>query len=93
MYFTEEWIGSGRPITRPPHSPEFAPFDFLFRGCIKGAVYVPPLATTVLLLIGWVRGVVPTITLDLLNDVWTDTNTDILCAGPLTVSSLTIHKM
>jgi hypothetical protein len=70
--FSEKWIGRGGPITWPPRSPDLTPFDFLFRGYIKDAVYVPPLVTTLPELAGRMRDEVATVTLDVLNSVWTE---------------------
>jgi hypothetical protein len=53
-------------------SPDITPLDFFFRGYIKDAVYVPPLAITLPELAGRIRHAVATVTLDLLNNVWTE---------------------
>jgi hypothetical protein len=60
--FPEKWIGRGGPITCPPCLPDLIPFDFSFWGYIKDAVYVPPLATTLLELAGRIRDAVATVT-------------------------------
>jgi hypothetical protein len=70
--FPEKWIGRGGPITWPPSSPDLTPLDFFFWGYIKDAVYMPPLATTLPELAGRIRAAVATVTLDLLNNVWTE---------------------
>jgi hypothetical protein len=70
--FPEKWIGRGKPITWPPCSPDLTPRDFFFWGYIKDAMYMPPLATTMLEPAGRIRDVVATVTLDLLNNAWTE---------------------
>jgi hypothetical protein len=70
--FPEKWIGKSRPITWPPCSPDLTPLDFFFWVYIKDAVYMPPLATTLPELAGRIRDAVATVTLDLLNKVWTE---------------------
>jgi hypothetical protein len=69
--FPEKYIGRGGPITWLPRSPDLIPLDFFFWGYMKDAVYMPPLATTLPELAGRTREAVATITLDLLNKVWT----------------------
>jgi hypothetical protein len=54
-------------------SPDLTPLDSFFWGHIKDAVYVPPLATTLPELAGRIRDAAVTFTLDLLNNMWTET--------------------
>jgi hypothetical protein len=68
--FPEKWIGRGGPITWPPHSPDLTPLNILFWVYSKDAVYVTPLATTLLELAGRIRDAVATVTLNLLNNMW-----------------------
>jgi hypothetical protein len=71
--FPEKCIGRGWPITWQPRSPDLTPLDFFFWGFIKDAVYVPPLATTLPELAGRIRDAVATVTLNLLNNMCTET--------------------
>jgi hypothetical protein len=75
----EKWIDRGRPITWPLRSPDLTPLDYFFWGSIKDALYVPPLATTLPELAGSIRDTVATVTLDLLNNVWTETEYRYIC--------------
>jgi hypothetical protein len=69
--FPEKYIGGRGPITWPPCAPDLTRLEFFFWGYIKDAVCVPPLATTLPELAGRIRDAVATVTLDLLNNVWT----------------------
>jgi hypothetical protein len=71
--FPEKWIGRGGTITWPPRSPDLIPLDFILLGVHQGCCDVPPLATTLPELAGRIRDTVATVTLDLLNNVWTET--------------------
>jgi hypothetical protein len=77
--FPEKWIGRGGPITWPPRSPDLTPLDLFFCGYIKDAVYVSPLATTLPELAGRIRDAVAIVTLDLLNNVWTEIEYRYIC--------------
>jgi hypothetical protein len=68
--FPEKWIGSGGPITHLICL-TLLPLIFSFGGYIKDAVNMPPLATTLLELTRRIRDTVATVTLDLLNNMWT----------------------
>jgi hypothetical protein len=69
--------------------PDLTPPEFFFLGYIKDAVYMPPLAATLPELAGRIRDAVVTVTLDLLNNVWTEIEYRYICR-PLTVPSLNI---
>jgi hypothetical protein len=70
--FPEKWISRGGPVTWPPRSPDCTSHDIFFWGHINDSVHVQPLATTLPELAGRIRDVVATVTLDLLNNVWTE---------------------
>jgi hypothetical protein len=55
------------------------PLIFSFGGCIKDAVYMPPLATTLQELAGSIRDAVATVTFDLLNNMWTEIEYRFIC--------------
>jgi hypothetical protein len=55
------------------------PLIFFLLGYINDAVYVPPLATTLQELVGRIRDAVATVTLDLLNNVWTEIKYRYIC--------------
>jgi hypothetical protein len=67
----------------------YSPDSFFFWGYIKDAVYVPPLATTLPELAGKIREAVATVILDLLNNVWTET--EYICIFRATHGALIEH--
>jgi hypothetical protein len=66
-----DWQGRAYHLATPFAWP-YSPWFFLWR-YIKDAVYVPPLATTLPELAGRIRDAVAKVTLDLLNNVWAET--------------------
>jgi hypothetical protein len=68
----EKWMGRDEPITWPPRSPDHIHLDFFFWGRIRDGVYVAPLATSLPELSGSARVAAATVTLDLLNNMWTE---------------------
>jgi hypothetical protein len=70
--FPEKWFGRGGLSLGYLVHLTLLLLIFLL-GYIKNAVYVPPLATTLPEFAGRLRDAVATVTLDLLNNMWTET--------------------
>ena len=56
----------------PPRSPGATPCDFFLWGYVKDQVYVPPLPATIPELKVLIRTAIETITVDMLQTVWTN---------------------
>jgi len=69
--FPGKWICRGRSIILPSCSPDLTPL--ILRGWyFKYAVYILPLATTLLGLAEWIRAAVTSFTRSLFNKVWAE---------------------
>lgn len=56
----------------PPRSPDLTPCDYFFWGCVKDAVYIPPLPSTLDELKNRIKTAVESITKDMLQEVWNE---------------------
>lgn len=70
--FPEKWVKWGRPITWPSHPPDLTCLHFSLWQNIKDAVYMPPQTTTLLALAGRINSAAATVTLNTLNNMWTE---------------------
>jgi hypothetical protein len=72
MHFPGPWVGRNGRIRWPPHSPDITPLDFFLWDYVKDIVYKIPVTSLDELKLRLVA-VIKTVTPQLLENTWTET--------------------